>query len=270
VVSYAAVLDGHTLNLCVLLPAETPGDAAEVTFRQGRRRLHAPARIRRTADGRLQAEAAVLLGAGLGGLPVDAGRWKAGLLLGGSRRLPLVLPEPTGPQHGLTRQQAGSVMTGLRHRIGRTTFGTLRLHVSPLRPSAEVVQVHLDLSGVQVDFRVVGDTAAEGEVEFVARGRTLRIRPQRLGDRLLRVAAPLTAMTPARRRPEHWDVVFCAADGRRLRLGHRLHDLHDPARVRTQARTAVAAPGAAPLVVEPRYTPAANFRITCSRMTETP
>lgn len=53
-----------------------------------------------------------------------------------------------------------------------------------------------------------------------------------------------------------------------MRLGRRLHDVRNPLRVFAVQQAVVAPPGQDPLVVHPRYTPAGNFRVTCTRMPE--
>src|SRR5690349_13638080 len=75
-VRYAAVLDGHTLNLDIEVPhagPRSPSDAT-VVFVAGRQRLTAPARIRSAGDGVVRVTATVVLGER--GLPVhEEPRW---------------------------------------------------------------------------------------------------------------------------------------------------------------------------------------------------
>ncbi|WP_079159333.1 hypothetical protein [Streptomyces griseus] len=269
---YAAVLDGQTVNLHAVLPeaARLP-EEAELLIRRGRRRYGSPARVYEDREGRLLMDAAVLLGAEAGGVPVDDGRWKVVLTTRTGRkqsRFPLLLLEPPKPYGGPTMPMSVSPVSGRRYRLGRTLTGHLRVVSSRARPSAEVVKVKLFHTGLTVDFRVLGTEAVEPWTEFIASGRRIQQPVTEVGDGMWRTVVPLEQMTPERRATEHWDVTFCASGIRSMRLGRRLHDVRNPLRVFAMTQASVAPKGRNPLLVHPRYTPAGNFRVTCSRMPE--
>ncbi|UYQ65121.1 hypothetical protein [Streptomyces peucetius] len=269
---YAAVLDGHTVNLHASLPPGTRvPEAAGLVLQRGRQRYETTARVYEDHTGRLLMDAAVLLGAEAGGAPVGNGRWKVRLRLRTGRRtsrIPLLLVEPPRPYDGPTMPMSASPLTGQRHRLGRSVTGNLRVVTADARPSAEVVKVDLSHTGLSVDFRVIGAEVAEPWSEFTATGRRVKRPVHPLGDGVWRVVVPLEEMSPQRRATEHWDVALCSDGERRLRLGRRLHDVRNPIRVFAINRTSVAPRGRAPMLVQPRYTPAGNFRVTCSRMPE--
>ncbi|MGW2839285.1 hypothetical protein ACWCWD_15970 [Streptomyces sp. NPDC001493] len=269
---YAAVLDGQTVNLHAELPRSVRSpDSAELVLKRGRRQYASPARVYAGDGGALLMDAAVLLGAEMGGAPVTVGRWQVALRLRTgrrTRRVPLLLVDLPTPYEGPTKPMAASGVTGQRHRLGRSVTGNLRVVTAEAKPGAEVVKVHITHAGISVDFRVLGVRIDELRGEFLASGRRLRQTVTVLPDGITRVEVPLADMTPLRSRPEHWDVVVCGASGRRLRLGRRLHDVRNPLRVFAMRATAIAPRGRRPMLVQPRYTAAGNLRITCTQMPE--
>ncbi|MFJ1588885.1 hypothetical protein ACIOD0_01345 [Kitasatospora albolonga] len=269
---YAAVLDGHTVNLHAELPgALPPPDRAELVLKRGRQRYESPARVYEGPDGGLLMDAVLLLGAEVGGAPVTAGRGQLRLRLTTGRRtrqLPLLLVDLPAPYKGPTKPMTASGVTGQRHRIGRSATGNARVVTADARPGAEVVKVHITHAGITVDFRVLGTRVDDPRAEFLASGRRLRQPVTVGGDGVIRVEVPLEEMAPRRARPEHWDVVVCGASGAGLRLGRRLHDVRNPLRVFAMRATVIAPPGRRPLLVQPRYTPAGNLRVTCTPMPE--
>ncbi|MHC3469587.1 hypothetical protein ACYF6T_12810 [Streptomyces sp. 7R007] len=269
---YAAILDGQTVNLHAELPpsAGRP-ERAEIVLRRGRSRHRGEARVYAGPDGETLVDAAILLGAELGGLPVGPGRWRLRLRLTSGRRsrtLSLLLPEPPKPYEGPTKPMTASPVTGERHRLGRSVRGSARVVTTPARSAVEVSKVHLNHAGVTVDFRVLGTRAEEPRAEFVASGRRVEQPVTALGAGTYRVEVPLERMPPRGARPDHWDVVLVDRAGRSMRLGRRLHDVRNPLRVFAMRSLAVTPPGRAPMIVQPRYTPAGNLRITCTRMPE--
>lgn len=269
---YAAILDGQTVNLHAELPRSVSlPDHAEILLRRGRARHRLVARVYQGDAGAVLMDAAVLLGAELGGAPMESGRWKVRLRLREGRRsrtLPLLLVEPPVPYDGPTKPMNASPVTGARYRIGRSVTGNVRIVASSARPGAEVVKVHLAHSGIQVDFRLVGAQVTGAWVEFAASGRRLRQEVRELTPDTWRVDVPLAEMTPHKARPEHWDITLCSEGGRRMRLGRRLHDVRNPLRVFAMRGGAITPRDRAPLMVQPRYTPAGNLRVTCTRMPE--
>ncbi|MEU6882278.1 hypothetical protein [Streptomyces sp. NPDC046712] len=269
---YAAVLDGQTVNFHAELPrsAGLP-DRADIVLRRGRVRHRTEARVYRGSADTVLMDAAVLLGAELGGAPVADGRWKVRLRLRQGRRsrtLPLLLVEPPVPYDGPTKPMQASPVTGARYRVGRSVTGNVRIVAAAARPGAEVVKVHIAHSGIEVDFRLLGTEVTDPWAEFTASGRRLRQDVRPAGPDTWRVTVPLDEMTPRKARPEHWDVAVCSQTTRRMRLGRRLHDVRNPLRVFAMRSIAVTPRGQAPMIVQPRYTPAGNLRVTCTRMPE--
>lgn len=269
---YAAILDGQTVNLHAQLPPSVRlPERAEIVLRRGRRRFATEARVHEGPAGEVLVDAAVLLGADVGGVPVDTGRWRLRLRLSHGRRsrtLPLLLFRPPVPYEGPTKPMTASPVTGERHRLGRSFRGSARVVSNGARPSAEVAKVHLTHAGVVVDFRLLGVRAEEPWAEFVASGRRIEQPVTAPAADLLRVEVPLDRMPPRGARPEHWDVVLRDRTGRSLRLGRRLHDVRNPLRVFAMRSLAITPPGRPPVIVQPRYTPAGNLRVTCTRMPE--
>ncbi|MFF4456221.1 hypothetical protein [Streptomyces goshikiensis] len=190
-VQYAAVLDGHTLNLRALLPAgvpvATPGttgsdadgrdadgrdaeatDAeatprAHVLFISGGTRIRAAARLHRERDGQTSVQATVLLGEDIGGVPVTLGRWTLGLELDSGAPAPLrlqLIGDGAPAYGGPTRPLDTCVRTGRRHRLGLTPAGRLRLTIAPAVARAEVLRVNRAFTGTSVLFAVYGPDAA--------------------------------------------------------------------------------------------------------------
>lgn len=269
---YAAILDGQTVNLHAELHARAGlPERAEVVLQRGRRRYPGEARLHEGPAGEILVDAAVLLGADVGGVPVGTGRWRLRLRVHTGRRsrtLPLLLLQPPVPYEGPTKPMTASPVTGERHRLGRSFRGSARVVSTAARPAVEVAKVHLTHAGVTVDFRVLGTRVEAPWVDFVASGRRIEQAVTALGPDGFRVTVPLGEMPPRGSRPDHWDVVLRDRDGRSMRLGRRLHDVRNPLRVFAMRSLAITPPGQAPLIVQPRYTPAGNFRVTCTRMPE--
>ncbi|MGW2210570.1 hypothetical protein [Streptomyces sp. NPDC001781] len=272
VLRYAGILDGQTVNLHARLPswAGMP-QHAEIVLRRRRRRYLAEARLHQGPAGETLLDAAVLLGAELGGVPVSDGRWRLAVRVRAGRRtrtLALVLLDPPVPYAGPTKPMAASPVTGERHRLSRSFRGSARIASTAARPAVEVAKVHLGHAGVSVDFRVLGTRADAPWAEFTASGRRVEQPVTALGGGVLRVEVPLERMAPRGSRPDHWDVRLCDGRGLSLRLGRRLHDVRNPLRVFAMRRLAVTPPGRTTMIVQPRYTPAGNLRMTCTRMPE--
>lgn len=269
---YAAILDGHTVNLHAELPPSVRlPESAEVLLRRGRRRFTTEARVYEGPTGEALVDAVVLLGTDVGGAPVGPGRWRLRLRLRSGRRsrtLSMLLLQPPVPYEGPTKPMTASPVTGERHRLGRSVRGSARVVSTGARPSAEVTKVHLTHAGVTVDFRLLGLQAEEPWAEFVASGRRIEQPVTMLATDTLRVEVPLDRMPPRGTRPDHWDVVLCDSTGRSLRLGRRLHDVRNPLRVFAMRSLAITPQGSPPMIVQPRYTPAGNLRVTCTRMPE--
>ncbi|MCP3757383.1 hypothetical protein [Streptomyces sp. TBY4] len=271
VLQYAQVLDGHTMNLHAELPDSAPlGESAELELKHGRQVFRTPVRLYEDREDRLLMDAAVLLGAGPGGLSLTSGRWKTTLLMQDGRRTrkyKLLLVEPPVPYAGPTKPMSASPVDGLRHRLGRTVAGSLTVVTSNPKPLAEVVRIDLSHSMLVLDFRTVGARLEEPWAEFTASRRRLQRPLEALPGGAWRVVVPLEEMPPARA-TDHWDVAVASKGSRALRIGRRLHDVRNPMRVFTINKGVVAPRGLAPMIVHPRYTAAGNLRVTCSRMPE--
>ncbi|MEU3606022.1 hypothetical protein AB0E83_11295 [Streptomyces sp. NPDC035033] len=272
-VLYAAVLDGQTMNLHAELPAAArAADGAELLLGRGRSPHRSPARVHTDRSGRVLVDAAVLLGAGTGGVPVRTGATRLRLSVRTGRRTrsyPLLLVEGPHTYRGTTRPMAASPISGDRYRIGRSLTGSARLRHAPARPGAEVVDVHIEHARIDVRLRLVGLPAEDPWCEFVASGRRIPCALTETEPGVWRAEAPLAGMYPLSGRREHWDVLLHSGERRPHRVARLLHDLSDPQRVLAMRPVVVAPRKDALMSVEPRYTPAGNLRFTCRRVEET-
>jgi len=144
------------------------------------------------------------MGAEVGGVPVDAGKWKLRLCMHAGRRsrsMALLLMEPPVPYEGPTKPMTTSRITGARYRVGRTVTGAARIVSSDPVPAVEVSKVHMSHAGITVDFRVLGTEVDRPWVEFVAAGRQIRHPVEALGPGVFRTEVPLEQMTPRSTRP---------------------------------------------------------------------
>lgn len=265
---YAALLDGQTVNLHAELPAfVTEAETAEIVLRRGLRRHRRPARVYPDLEGPWLMDAAVLLGAEAGGVPVRRGRWKLSLEVRSGRRsvrLPLTLTEPTTPRKGATGPMARSPLTAQRYRLGRTVRGDARVVCTRIRPAAEVAAVHVQHARIDVDLRVLGVRATAPWAEVVAAERRVRCPLAEVQPGVWRLEVPLSEMVPAGGGREHWDVMVHPGRGAPLRLARRLHDVQAPRRVFTMRKILVSPRRGVLMRIEPRYTAAGNFRFACA------
>ncbi|MFE5796579.1 hypothetical protein ACFQ8C_28920 [Streptomyces sp. NPDC056503] len=270
---YAAVLDGQTMNLHAELPASArSAEEAVLLLGRGRTLHESPARVHRDRSGRLLADAAVLLGAEAGGVPVPTGTTRLRLRVGagrGRRSYPLLLVESPHTYQGTTRPMTASPISGDRYRVGRSFAGSARLRRSPAVPGAEVVDVHIQHARIDVSVRLVGLEAGEPWCEFVASGRRIPVGLTETGPGVWQAEVPLAEMYPVSDRREHWDVLLHTGERRPHRVARLLHDLSDPQRVLAMREVVVAPQKDSLMSVEPRYTPAGNLRFTCRRVDET-
>ncbi|GHF33219.1 hypothetical protein [Streptomyces morookaense] len=279
-VRYAAVLDGHTLNLHAELPAGTPEDApARLVLAQGATELRADARTHRDDAGRPCVSATVLLGDTIGGLPLGTGRWTLALELDAAPapvRLRLLgdgAPGFSGP----TRALAVCPHTGRRHHMGITASGQLRLTVAPAVSRAEVLRIERSFTGAGLLFAVHGPAAdatrgARPVVEVVEqqRRRVLRRTAEPLpgDDSAWRVSVPLADMTGTSGR-QVWTFRLPVRNrrGRALDLGRRDHDLRTPRKVLTPAAFTVRAADGTFVQVKPQYTRRGALQLVCTPRT---
>ncbi|MEW2259993.1 hypothetical protein [Streptomyces sp. NPDC047869] len=265
--NYAAVLDGQTVNLHAELPGSLQGvDQAEIILSRRHQRFRSPARVYTARDGRLLMDAAVLLGAAVGGASVTPGRWTLRLRVSSGRRsrtLPLLLVEQTTPLNGSTGPMKYSPLTADRYRLGRTLRGDARVVCSKAKPAAEVVNVYIEHARIEVDLRVLGTGTDEPWAELVAAGRSVRCPLVEAEPGVWRLEVPLAEMVPFTKRPEHWNVVVHTEGHAPLRLARRLHDVQTPERVFAMRKILVSPVRGTLMTIQPRYTPAGNFRFTC-------
>ncbi|MDT0452033.1 hypothetical protein [Streptomyces hesseae] len=288
-VQYAAVLDGHTLNLHATLPAGTlpegdTGTTAHVVLVSGTTRLRAEAVLGREENGEISVTATTLLGDTLGGVPVTPGRWHLSLELEPARhegraalRLRLLgdgAPLYTGP----TRALATCAVTGRRHRLGITPAGQLRLTVAPARARAEVLRVERSFSGVGVLFAIYGSgtAIADGErpvveVAELDRKHALDRRPAEPlpGDATAwRLTVPLAKLIDTSRKQTLTLRLPRGARGTKpLEIGRHEHDLRSPRQVVTPPKFTVRAADSTFVQVKPQYTRRGALQLVCTPRT---
>ncbi|MBH1937952.1 hypothetical protein I5Q34_27405 [Streptomyces sp. AV19] len=278
-VRYAAVLDGHTLNLHAELPADTPVDTpARVVLTRGATELRAEARAHRDDAGRPCVSATLLLGDEISGLPLGTGRWTLALELDASPaavRLRLLgdgAPGLSGP----TRARAACPYTGQRHHLGLAISGRLRLTVAPAPSRAEVLRIERSFTGAGLLFAIHGPAAAGTRgslpvVEMVEprHRRVLRRTAEPLpgDDDAWRVTVPLAEMVDASSQVWKFRLPGQAGRGKPLDLGRRDHDLRAPRKVLTPAAFTVRAADGAFVQVRPQYTRRGALQLVCTPRT---
>ncbi|GHC69395.1 hypothetical protein [Streptomyces cinnamoneus] len=277
-VQYAAVLDGHTLNLNAVLPSGTPADGgAHVLLVSGSTRLRAEARLRQDAAGRTTAEATVLLGEEIGGLPLGTGRWTLGLELdGGTAPVRLRLLGDGPPDYaGPTRALATCPRTGRRHRLGLTPAGALRLTVAAPLPRAEVLRIERSFTGAKLLFALYGPAAsAAGDprpaVELLDQQRRQLLHhdaePLPGDDTAWRVTLPLGRLLAGTsgRQTLSLRLVPGPRGAKPLDLGRHDHDLNAPRKVLTPPAFTVRTETGAFIQVKPQYTRRGALQLVCT------
>lgn len=292
-VQYAAVLDGHTLNLRALLPAGVPvpgasgadaagadGDAparAHVLFISGGTRIRAAARLHRERDGQTSVQATVLLGEDIGGVPVTLGRWTLGLELDSGSPAPVrlqLIGDGAPAYGGPTRPLDTCVRTGRRHRLGLTPAGRLRLTIAPAVARAEVLRVNRAFTGTSVLFAVYGpdaarDGAAPPVVELVEQQRRTVLRhtaePLPADATAWRVTLPLGRLVDTSAR-QTWSLRLVPGPrgGKPLEIGRHGHDLRSPRKVLTPPKFTVRAEDGTFVEVKPQYTRRGALQLVCT------
>ncbi|KAB1929868.1 hypothetical protein F8271_28395 [Micromonospora sp. ALFpr18c] len=268
---FVGVLDGHTLNLDLAVPAALAADVvgAELHLVRGATRLTAPADLRRAPAG-LSVSAAVLLCGRPGGLDLAEGPpWRVECRLirapGGG--------DPVRVFGGVTERPAGPTVaappcpdSGHRYRPLTDQAGRLTLAVTAPGALAELTDVRLDWTGASLEVRTVGwraDGPVEVGLEPRGGGEFLRVRGEPVGPDLLRFALPLAPMTEAGYDRERIFDVRLHSGSRRLRVGTVLHDLANPKKsLRPPAAMVWAAPGRS-VRVRPYFTPAGSLALAC-------
>jgi hypothetical protein len=274
-VRYAAVLDGHTLNLHAELPIpdSVAADRADLFLVQGPEHHRIPVRLYRTKPGFMLIDATILLGSAIGGLPLGHGRWDMRVLVT-SNNQPVQAFGLEGPLRarstaGPTRRPPVSVMDGNRYRIRLSPLGLCRLHVDGPVPFAEIEHVELRHSYVQITFRAVGahpSQAVSVEIVGAGGGGTAQI--------LFPTADPdvpnrFSFDVPLDRVPDDgathiWAFHARTGERRGLPLAHVLSGVRVPGRVFKMKPLLVATPADALVHVRPYYTSRGHLHLECS------
>jgi hypothetical protein len=278
-VRFAAVLDGHTLNLDLALAdvPYAPDARATIELRRGRRRVTAPARLR--ADGRASAvSAAVLLGEEIGGLPLESGGpWRVSCVIaasGGSvRRLPLQGAPPPLAHDGPTIAAPRSASTGVRYRVDRDIAGRLTVTPKPPRAVAEVERLALDWTSAELTVRLLGIDGRDATFSFSSRdGLGIEAVPARVLASSATCAIPVGRLAPVSSVEELlWDVRLNAGRAvRTVRVGRVLHDLVNAKSVLRLDTAVVWVDRGTSVRVRPYYTQAGGLVLACLRVHTTP
>lgn len=242
---YGAILDGHTVNLSLIPPAESAGEGTrawiDVVSRTSTRSV--PAQLRRTRQG-WRVECTFLLGERLGGLDLAAGRWNLDLRVEAPGGSPKTLPiRGANASHGTTGPTVAArscPITGARHRLGLSPSGRARLDVLAPRASAELVDARLMLARGELTIDVVGASEAPAAVEAVCGEARMPCTPpseQESAAPSGRIVAqiPLRDMSLAHqgagRETRVWTFEVRLSGGGTLTVGRRLHGLRHPLRV---------------------------------------
>ncbi|MBB2944967.1 hypothetical protein FB565_004700 [Actinoplanes lutulentus] len=269
---YFAVLDGHTLNLQVRLPALEDADpaSAEIVFSKDRAEYQVPATLTKMYDGFWYADTTAVFGPATGRLPLDPGTWTVGLrveLSSGETRNITIRRMNAGPVRGATPTVAvpPCADTGMRFRPTITSFGLAQIIVRGPQIRAEVARLMLDLGKAEILGRFVNVADGSGAVaEFSRReDTTIHETPVHVDGDIFRIRVPLAEMAPVPGEKDIWDIRI-RVGGRRLRVGRYLHDLKDiRATLRTYERRMLM-PGGVVFHLRPYYTPAGSLALTCT------
>lgn len=242
---YGAILDGHTVNLCVVPPPGPvrEGSQAWIDITSGTDTRSVPARLCQTRKG-WRVECTFLLGEQLGGLDLGSGRWNLDLRTETSDGQASILPiRGVNPNHGTTGPTVAArscPITGARHRFGLSPTGRARIDVLAPRPSAELIDAKLMFARGEITVDVVGSAKAPTAVEAVCgEVRIPCAAPPDQGD--VRVDGRIVAQLPLRdmslaapqppRESRVWTFEVRLDDGSTLSVGRRLHGLRQPLRI---------------------------------------
>lgn len=267
--TYFAVPDGHTLNLQAALPplGELAGVTAEVVFRRGRREHRAPATLRAGL-----VEAAVVLGALPGRLPLDVGGWRVRVVLtrpsGRRHRLAVHRLTPPPQHRGPTIADPRCPDTGARFRAAVSALGACRIVVRPARAGAEVARLAVEPGRAEIVGRLIATGPAGGAVaEFRRHGDgAVRTAPVVVRDGLFHVETPLTGMVPAPGAEDVWEVRVRLPGGGRVPVGRFLHDLASVRRTLRGYERQMLVPGVPLFHLRPQYSHAGRLTLTFTRM----
>ncbi|MFI5934643.1 hypothetical protein [Actinoplanes sp. NPDC051494] len=269
---YFAVLDGHSLNVQLILPdleGAVPA-SAQLAFTHGRAEHRVPARLGQDYLGRWTAEALALFGERPGGLPLTPGTWDLALLVttesGDQRRLTVRRTEPEQIRKAsVTVAAPPDADTGMRFRPAVGAFGVCHIDVQAAQPRAEMVRFVVDLGKAEVIGRFVAVPATAGAVaEFHCRDAgTVHQSAVTVEGEIFRFGVPLAAMASDPGGKQVWDIRI-RVGGNRIRVGRFLHDLSDIRTVLKTYERRLLMPGGAVVHLRPYYTTAGSFALTCT------
>ncbi|MGC5317805.1 hypothetical protein ACPXB5_03575 [Micromonospora arida] len=270
---FFAVLDGRTLHVHAVLPADTePTDRAAIFFVRDGETLRCPARVGREA-GRLAVEAVARLGDSTDEIALGKGTWSMGLAVdagpAGERRFSLAVEE-TPDRDGPTVGNPPHPVSGWSYRPGRSGDGLAQLTVTGARARAEVVQLATGHAEARIRARLVGVRAQDAPaIVFTPRGGgTDVVVPITLVGDDFEFVVPLADLAPDQLGEEViWEAWVRTSATRVVRLGRFLHDLTDPRTVLRVSRAVLPLDGDQFAGYRPYYTPAGNLAVACLRFT---
>ncbi|MFF0368958.1 hypothetical protein [Micromonospora sp. NPDC005087] len=270
---FFAVLDGRTLHVHAVLPADTdPADRAEIFFVREGDTLRCPATVRRE-DGRLAVEVVARLGDSADEIALGKGTWSVGLAVdagaAGERRFSLTVDE-TPERDGPTVGNPPHPVSGWLYRPGRSGDGLAQLTVTGARARAEVVQLATGHAEARIRARFVGVRPQDAPaVVFTPRGGGADVVvPIAPVDDGFEFVVPLADLAPDRPGEEViWEAWVRTSATRVVRLGRFLHDLTDPRTVLRVSRAVLPLDGDQFVGYRPYYTAAGNLAVACLRFT---
>lgn len=263
-VAYAAVLDGSTLNLDLIVPFDgRVPKLVTIVFRNRQAILAAPARIRAIEGGLLRVSATISMGSS--NIPVQSHRaWRLGCVVDGVEHALRGAPRldwPAGP----TIAEPPCRETGNQYQIGTGRAGLTTLTVKQPRRIAEVVDLELSWSAAKLRVRTVGFTCDRAAiVRLTSRDGSERLEaPITMdGDEFTCVLPVAQLVREVSQVETTWDINVLTADGR-VRVGRTLHELSNPKIVlRPQAKVVASSVGSA-VRIRPYFTPAGKLALAC-------
>lgn len=284
--AYLAVLDGRSLNVHVVLPADVPvgGRAVRLSLRRNEEEHLTPLTVESGPGGQGVAVSGVLP-LEEPGRALRPGVWSIGLVVSGTEgpgretglRFGLRPPRTGSPANGPTVSSPSSRTTGCRY-VPEVLGGRAVLRVHGARPRAEVTGVRLGFSAVEVEGRLIavpGHGTDEGTdalpVRFTERrGKQREEALAQVRDGCFRYALPLDALAAAAEaseggaREQVWDChMRVPVAPRPVRVGKLLTDAVKPAAVHQGSDQIVRTPSGALLRIRYYYTPAGSLAFAC-------
>jgi len=267
-VRYAAVLDGYTLNLHAELPlgAETGTDRADLFLVQGGKHHRIPVRAYRKDSETMLIDTRVLLGGAVGGTPLTKGVWDMRLLATAAGEpvtaFSLEGPLRGTPHSGPTRRPPRSPLDGKTYRVRLSPTGLCRIHVSDARLTAEVEQVELRHTHVDVRFQAVGvpaRTPLTVEIGDGVESHTIAPRSEPGNRYRYSFRVPLEKL-PEDADDRVWSFHLRAGNDR-VPIGHSLNGVRAPSRVFKMSPLLVSATLGRLIRVRAHYTARGHLQI---------